>query len=122
MAVISYLTPSQTGQGLLAYLQQQEPDLCKKVSFKCLIVCLHLCQGIVLGYDGRHNSSRWARLTAGIFLKAKVLLLLPPPRYPAPQVPVILFPTTVPTPFIPFTVLRRGAAAGVMVTASHNPK
>ena len=33
-----------------------------------------------------------------------------------------MFPTTVPTPYIPFTIRQRGAAAGVMVTASHNPK
>ena len=33
-----------------------------------------------------------------------------------------MFPSTVPTPYIPFTIRQRGAAAGVMVTASHNPK
>ena len=38
------------------------------------------------------------------------------------QVPVYLFSTTVPTPYVPFTIIQRGAAAGVMVTASHNPK
>ena len=38
------------------------------------------------------------------------------------QVRVLMFPSTVPTPYIPFTIRQRGAAAGVMVTASHNPK
>lgn len=33
-----------------------------------------------------------------------------------------LFNTTVPTPFVPFCVLERKCVAGVMVTASHNPK
>ena len=84
----------QTSQGLLSYLQSQCPRLSQ--------------QGVVLGYDGRHNSRRWAGLTAGVFVRA--------------QVPVYLFPTTVPTPYVPFTILQRGAAAGVMVTASHNPK
>jgi len=84
----------QVGQGLLAYLLAQEPNLTDK--------------GVVVGFDGRHNSRRWAFLTAGVFIRAKV--------------PVILFRTTVPTPFVPFTVMRRGAAAGVMVTASHNPR
>merc|ERR1719350_1388274 len=84
----------QVGQGLLAYLLAQEPNLTDK--------------GVVVGFDGRHNSRRWAFLTAGVFIRAKV--------------PVILFRTTVPTPYVPFTVMRRGAAAGVMVTASHNPR
>lgn len=84
----------QVTQGLLAHLQTDDPALSSK--------------GVVFGYDGRHNSARWASLAAGVFLRAGV--------------PVILFRTTVPTPFIPFTVLQRGLAAGVMVTASHNPK
>lgn len=84
----------QVTQGLLAYLKTEDPHLSTK--------------GVVFGYDGRHNSSHWSKLAAGVFLRAGV--------------PVYLFHTTVPTPFVPFTVLQRGAAAGVMVTASHNPK
>jgi len=84
----------QVTQGLLHHLQNDDPDLTSK--------------GIVFGYDGRHNSSRWAQLAAGVFLRAGV--------------PVYLFHTTVPTPFVPFTVVQKGCAAGVMVTASHNPK
>ena len=84
----------QVTQGLLAHLTKDDPELSSK--------------GVVLGYDGRHNSARWASLAAKVFLSAGV--------------PVYLFQTTVPTPFFPFTALQKGAAAGVMVTASHNPK
>ena len=28
----------------------------------------------MVGYDGRHNSSRWASLTAGVFIRAKVFV------------------------------------------------
>jgi len=84
----------QVTQGLLAHLTKDDPELSSK--------------GVVFGYDGRHNSARWASLAAKVFLSAGV--------------PVYLFQTTVPTPFVPFTVLQKGAAAGVMVTASHNPK
>ena len=31
-------------------------------------------EGVVVGYDGRHNSSRWASLTAGVFIRAKVTI------------------------------------------------
>ena len=82
-------------QGLLSYLQSSSPALLAEA-------------GVVLGYDGRHNSARWAGLAAGVFLRAGVK--------------VCLFTTTTPTPYVPFTIARRGAAAGVMVTASHNPK
>ena len=33
-----------------------------------------------------------------------------------------LFNTITPTPFVPFTVQRKKAAVGIMITASHNPK
>jgi len=84
----------QTSSGLLAYLQANEKRLSEK--------------GLVIGWDGRHNSRRWANLTAGLFLRQGVR--------------VYMFSSTVPTPLVPFTVLARGAAAGVMVTASHNPR
>uniref|UniRef100_A0A1B6E2I8 Phosphoglucomutase-2 n=1 Tax=Clastoptera arizonana TaxID=38151 RepID=A0A1B6E2I8_9HEMI len=84
----------QTGQGLLKYLSENEPDLKNK--------------GVVIGFDGRHNSKRFAELTAAIFHQAGVR--------------VNLHSNVCPTPFIPFAVLHCNHAAGVMVTASHNPK
>jgi phosphoglucomutase / phosphopentomutase len=35
---------------------------------------------------------------------------------------VYLFEEMVPTPFVPFTILEKRCLAGIMVTASHNPK
>uniref|UniRef100_A0A8C4ZRZ8 Phosphoglucomutase 2-like 1 n=1 Tax=Gadus morhua TaxID=8049 RepID=A0A8C4ZRZ8_GADMO len=49
-----------------------------------------------------------ARLTAAVLLSK--------------DVPVLLFSTYVPTPFVAYSVKKFGAAAGVMITASHNPK
>lgn len=58
------LTIIQTGQGFLEYLKKHfgQERLIKS--------------GIVVGYDARHNSSRFARLTANIFLKANVPVYL----------------------------------------------
>ena len=38
------------------------------------------------------------------------------------QVPVTLYRKVVPTPLVPWCVEEQRCAAGVMVTASHNPK
>uniref|UniRef100_A0A6A7G3A3 Phosphoglucomutase-2-like n=1 Tax=Hirondellea gigas TaxID=1518452 RepID=A0A6A7G3A3_9CRUS len=84
----------QTSQGLVKYLLQMIPDA--------------ISRGIVIGHDSRHNSHRFARLAASAFLLAGV--------------PVHLYSKICPTPFVPFAVKELGAAAGVMVTASHNPK
>ena len=37
-------------------------------------------------------------------------------------IPVHLFSALVPTPYIPFSVLQLKTKAGIMITASHNPK
>jgi phosphoglucomutase len=68
----------------------------------------YLKAGAVIGYDARHNSNRWAKLTARVFLKAGFK--------------VYLFDSITPTPFVPYTVQNAKAAIGIMITASHNPK
>ena len=95
-AQMNDLTIVQTAQGLASYLRQQfsEDDLSKR--------------GVVVGYDARHNSSRFARLSANVFLNAGIRTRL--------------FRQIVCTPFVPFSVLRYKCVAGVVVTASHNPK
>lgn len=52
--------------------------------------------------------SRFALLAAQAFLQL--------------EIPVRLFNRVTPTPYVPFTIAEYGCAAGVMVTASHNPK
>ncbi|EPT05929.1 hypothetical protein FOMPIDRAFT_1033960 [Fomitopsis schrenkii] len=65
-------------------------------------------KGVVVGHDHRHHSEKWARLTAAAFLKNGVK--------------VYLHRGLVHTPLVPFSVKKLGAACGVMITASHNPK
>ncbi|KAH9444330.1 hypothetical protein Pst134EA_032348, partial [Puccinia striiformis f. sp. tritici] len=87
------VTVIQASQGLAAYLIKDIPKATQ--------------QGIVVGHDHRHNSERFARLAVTAFLRKgfKCYLLDGP----------------VATPMVPFGVKYVGAAAGVMVTASHNP-
>lgn len=94
-ACMNDLVIIQTGQGFLKHLESKDKQLLST-------------NGIVIGFDGRYNSKRWAQLTAAIFLHAGY--------------PVKLFSDVVPTPFIPYSVKKYSTASGVMVTASHNPK
>ncbi len=78
-------------------------------------LCAHLLattpdareRGVAIGYDGRRMSVEFARdvaeIVAGFGLRA------------------LIFEHVVPTPLVAFAVKDRNAAAGVMVTASHNP-
>ncbi len=62
---------------------------------------------VVVGFDGRHLSEEFARDSAAIFA--------------AQGFDARLMPRLLPTPVLAFAVRHLDAAAGVMVTASHNP-
>jgi len=64
-------------------------------------------RGLVLGFDGRRGSARFA----DVFAKVAS----------AGGVPVLRFERPVPTPLVSFAVRRGGHELGIMITASHNP-
>ncbi|GJF17189.1 phosphomannomutase [Mycolicibacterium cyprinidarum] len=62
---------------------------------------------VVVGYDARHRSEEFGRAAAEVFA--------------AQGFSATLMPTPVPTPAVAFAVRSFGTAAGVQITASHNP-
>lgn len=86
---------------------------------------------IVVGYDHRHNSQRYAELTASAALNkgVKVYYLGSIDNLSETSIKYSKgeFDNTstdgsyVHTPMVPFTIDEYGASAGVMITASHNP-
>jgi len=79
--------------GLARYLKKQVKDA--------------QTRGIVLGRDVRKRSETFVMEAAGVFL--------------AEGFHVFFWEEPCPTPLVPFALLQVKAAAGVMVTASHNP-
>lgn len=63
---------------------------------------------IALAYDSRNNSRYFAEVSAGIFANCGFK--------------VFLYDTLVPVPVLSFTTAYLECSAGVMITASHNPK
>jgi phosphomannomutase len=64
--------------------------------------------GVVIGFDSRHHSTEFAEETAKVFA--------------ANGIKVYLMPELRPTPYVSFSTRHLKAQAGVMITASHNPK
>ncbi|WP_425840658.1 phospho-sugar mutase [Microbacterium sp. PA5] len=83
---------AQAAAGLARYLRETSEDARPTV---------------VVGYDGRRNSDVFARDSAELFAGAGLR--------------AVLLPRLLPTPVLAFAVRHLDAAAGVMVTASHNP-
>lgn len=92
---LNSLTIIQTSQGLAQYLLEEEKTSAATA-------------GVVIGYDARHNSKSFAELAAAAFI--------------AKGIRVLWFEDLVHTPMVPFAVKHFHAAAGIMITASHNPK
>ncbi|HEX5829252.1 MAG TPA: hypothetical protein VFY23_17120 [Candidatus Limnocylindrales bacterium] len=64
-------------------------------------------KGVVVAYDRRFASEHFARAASEVIL--------------ARGIPVAFSRTAVPTQMSSYEVVQRGAAAGVVITASHNP-
>ncbi|MBK9030141.1 MAG: phospho-sugar mutase [Myxococcales bacterium] len=79
--------------GVAAYLVAEVPDACAR--------------GVVVGHDARHKSRLFAEETAAVLAAAGFTVWLAEAEWP--------------TPVTAYAVRAQRAAAGVMVTASHNP-
>jgi phosphomannomutase len=87
------LVVRQTAAGLAADLLATTPDV--------------RTRGVVIGGDARHGSQQFVTDMATVFAAA--------------QIPVLRFPNPVPTPLVAFATKHLDVAAGIQVTASHNP-
>lgn len=94
------LTVLQASQGLASYIKSQFPENLS----------------VVVGHDHRYHSNEFARVTVTAFLQLgfKVHYLNLPSKDSTE--------TFVHTPMVPFTINQLNDSAGIMITASHNPK
>eukprot|EP00941_MAST-03F_sp_MAST-3F-sp1_P000483 g483.t1 len=96
--MMNELTVQQTTQGLVEYILQQQIS----------------SPAIVIGFDHRASplfnlsSRRFAEIAAAVCISRGIR--------------VYMFPDIVATPLVPFSIDHFKCAAGIMITASHNPK
>ncbi len=87
------LVVRQAAAGLARYLLDTDPDAAQR--------------GVIIAYDARRKSDVFAADTARVMA--------------AMGIRAIVFAEPAPTPVLAWSITRIGAAAGVVVTASHNP-
>lgn len=83
-------------QGVLRVLEEQGSEEADK------------SRGVIVGYDGRRESERMAKVCAAACVECGMR--------------VGLFGGMVPTPVVGYAVKKEQALAGIVITASHNPK
>lgn len=93
-AYMNDLVIIQTSQGLAEYCIENIKDAKSR--------------GLIIGYDGRHNSKRFAEITASVFSSYGYK--------------IYMFNRFAATPLIPYGLLQLKCAVGIVITASHNPK
>ncbi len=86
-------TVAMATQGLAEYILEHAPEDSRKVC---------------ISFDSRNHSREFAKITADVLT--------------ANGIDVFLFDDIRPTPELSYSIRLKGATAGVMVTASHNPK
>ena len=85
-------TVARASQGLADYVNAHFPESARRIA---------------VSYDSRILSDAFAKVAAGVFA--------------ANGIRALIWPQLMPTPCLSFAVRALGCAAGVMVTASHNP-
>lgn len=85
-------TVAKASQGLADYIRKHFPETERKIA---------------VSYDSRIKSDVFARAASGVFA--------------ANQISVYIYPELMPTPCLSYAVRSLACAAGIMITASHNP-
>ena len=87
-------TVRQATEGLARFMDTLDPAVKKR--------------GVAISFDSRHHSEDFAHQAAGVL--------------GAHGIPSFVFESLRPTPELSFTVRHLNTYAGIMITASHNPK
>ena len=90
---INRYTVAQATEGLARYVLTQGQEMCRR--------------GVVIAFDSRLYASWFAEIAAGVLCRNGIK--------------VYLSDTIRPVPVLSFAVRHLRAAAGIMITASHNP-